>query len=222
MKDLIIWLVHFPAGMTALVAVLSAFYYPKGTAPHRQTGKVFTIAMLVMLVSGGIAAVLKDSADDVLLAAFVFYTVFTAWLTVHRRPGESGLLERLALIYILGLGLGAAFVNPEWDTVRDPNFYITMPVLATLFALGDLHNLRTKGLRDVPRLARHVWRYGFSLIWAALAFGDKLIKMWDSTIKEMPYVLIGPGVLVMCVTLYWLYRIYVGIPQVTTNVEYRP
>jgi hypothetical protein len=210
MKEIIVWLIHFPAGTVALFSALAAFNYPKGSSRHRKAGQYFTVSMLTMLVSGGVAGWLKKSPDDVFLAALVFYTVFTAWLTVYRRWGETGFLEIAALCYVLELGLGAVFVDPEWDKVRDPNFYIVLPVFAAVFAIGDIRNICSKGLTGAARLARHVWRNCFSLIWAALAFGDKLIKMLDSTIEEMPYVLIGPGVLVLCVMLYWLYHIYMG------------
>ena len=89
MKNLIIWLIHFPAGTVALLSAFAAFYYHKGSSQHRKAGDYFTIAMLAMLFSGGVAGWLKNSPDDVFLAALVFYTVFTAWLTLYRRPGET-------------------------------------------------------------------------------------------------------------------------------------
>lgn len=167
--------------------------------------------LLCVLISGGVAGWLKHSPDDVFLAGLAMYTVFTAWLTVYRRPGETGLMEVFALFFVLGLRLGAVFIDPEWDKIRDPNFCIAMPVFAAVFALGDILNIYRKGLRGAPRLSRHVWRNCFSLIWAALAFGDKLIKIMGSTIEKMPYVLIGPGILVLCIMSYWLYRIYMGV-----------
>jgi hypothetical protein len=65
-------------------------------------------------------------------------------------------------------------------------------------------------MKRTHRLARHVWRISFSLVWAALAFGDKIIKMLDSTIDQMPYVVVVPASLVLCVNFYWLFRIYKG------------
>ena len=62
-----------------------------------MAGQVFTIAMLIMLISGGVAGVIMGSSENVFLAALVFYTVFTAWLTVHRHQGVIDNLEYLAL-----------------------------------------------------------------------------------------------------------------------------
>jgi len=43
-----------------------------------------------------------------------------------------------------------------------------------------------------------------------LAFSDKIIKMLDSTIAQMPYVVAVPAPLVLCVMFYWLFRVYKG------------
>jgi hypothetical protein len=54
------------------------------------------------------------------------------------------------------------------------------------------------------------WRISFSLVWAALSFGDKIIKMLDSTIDQMPYVVALPAIPVLCIMFYWLFRIDKG------------
>ena len=210
MKELIVWFVHFPTGTVALLAAIAAFYYPKGSSKHKKAGQVFIIAMLIMLISGGIAGALKESPEDVFLAALVFYTVFTAWLTVRHRQAVIGVLEYLALAYIIIFGLAALSINPEWDKVSEPRVYTFDAILALLFAVGDIRNILLKGMNPTYRLARHIWRISFSLVWAALAFGDKIIKMLDSTIDQMPYVVVIPATLVLCIMLYWLYRVYKG------------
>jgi hypothetical protein len=83
-------------------------------------------------------------------------------------------------------------------------------IIALFFAVGDIRNSLLKGMKRTHRLARHVWRISFSLVWAALAFGDKIIKMLDSTIDQIPYVVILPASLVLCIMFYWLFRIYKG------------
>ncbi|MDH5218085.1 MAG: hypothetical protein OEX19_10340 [Gammaproteobacteria bacterium] len=214
MKGFILWLVHFPAGSLSLLAAFVALYYPKGSLQHKKAGNYFTIGMLTMLVSGSILGWLKESLDDIFLAALVFYSVFTAWLTVHHKKGETNWLEYLALGWILILGLAAASVDSTWENVRDPGVYPFWIGLVLLFAIGDIHNLYRRGLSGSQRIARHLWRNCFSLVWAVLAFGDKIIKMLDSTIEKMPLVLFGPGALVLCVMFYWLYRLLRGKSEI--------
>ena len=210
MKELVVWLIHFPTGTAAIFAAIAAFYYPKGSSKYKKAGQVFTIAMLIMLISGGIAGVLKGSSDDVFLAALVFYTVFTAWLTVRRRQPVIGILEYLALFYIVIFGLAALSINPEWDKVREPGTYTFNAIMALIFAVGDIRNILMNGMSRTHRLARHIWRISFSLVWAALAFSDKIVKMLGSTIDQMPYVVAVPALLVLCVMFYWQFRVYKG------------
>jgi hypothetical protein len=210
LKELVVWLIHFPTGSVAILAAIAAFYYPKGSSKHKKAGQAFTIAMLIMLISGGIAGVLKGSSDDVFLAALVFYTVFTAWLTVRHRQPVIGILEYLALFYIVIFGLAALSINPEWDKVREPGVYTFNAIMALIFAVGDIRNILLKGMKQTHRLARHIWRISFSLVWAALAFADKIIKMLDSTIDQMPYMVVIPAILILCIMFYWLVRIYKG------------
>ena len=209
MKE-VVWLIHFPTGTVAILAAFAAFYYPKGSSKHKKAGQVFTIAMLIMLISGGIAGALKGSVEDMFLAALVSYTVFTAWLTVRQHQPVIGILEYLALVYIVIFGLAALSINPEWDKVREPGVFTFDAIMALIFAVGDIRNIQLKGMKRTYQLARHIWRISFSLVWAALAFSDKIIKMLDSTIDQMPYVVAVPALLVLCIMFYWQFRVYKG------------
>jgi hypothetical protein len=210
LKELVVWSIHFPTGVVAILAAIAAFYYPKGSSKHKKVGQVFTVTMFIMLISGGIAGALKGSPEDVFLAALVFYTVFTAWLTVRHRQPVIGILEYLALAYIVIFGLAALSIDPEWDKVREPGVYTFDATMALIFAIGDIRNILLNGMSKAHRLARHIWRITFSIVWAALAFSDKIVKMLDSTIDQMPYMVAIPVFLVMCIMFYWLFRIYKG------------
>ena len=210
LKELVVWLIHFPAGTVAILAAFAAFYYPKGSSKHKKAGQVFTIAMLIMLISGGIAGALKGSVENMFLAALVSYTVFTAWLTVRHHQPVISILEYIALVYIVIFGLAALSINPEWDKVREPGVYTFDAIMALIFAVGDIRNILLKGMKRTYQLARHIWRISFSLVWTALAFSDKIIKMLDSTIDQMPYVVAVPALLVLSIMFYWLFRVYKG------------
>ena len=140
----------------------------------------------------------------------MFYTVFTAWLTVRRRQPVIGIPEYLALAYIVIFGLAAVSINPVWDRVIEPGVYTFDAIVALIFIVGDIRNILLKGLKRTHRLARHIWRISFSLVWAALAFSDKIIKMLDSTLEQMPFVVAIPATLLLSIMFYWLLRIYKG------------
>tara|TARA_R110002096_G_scaffold302563_1_gene497448 strand:- start:144 stop:824 length:681 start_codon:yes stop_codon:yes gene_type:complete len=213
MKDLIVWLLHTPAGTIGLVAATVAMSTNKGSRLHRKAGKCFTIAMLLMLITGFVAALLKESTDDMFLSAVVIYTVFTAWLTAHHKKNETGLLEYVALIWIVAIAIAAFFISAGWGGgVIAPNAYLFWAGFAVLCAIGDVRNLFRSGLSGIQRVIRHIWRIGFSLIWAALAFTDKVVKMLGSNIKELPeeqllYIVAVPTMIILITILFWIINV---------------
>jgi hypothetical protein len=213
MKEIIVvWLIHTPAGAIGLIAAAAALFTKKGTALHRKAGTYFTISMLVMLISGFVAALLKESTGDMFLSAVVMYTVFTAWLTAHHKKNETGFLEHVALVWIIVVAIAAFFMNSSLGEVGTPNIYLFWTSFAVFCAIGDVRNLHRAGLSGIQRVIRHVWRIGFSLIWAALALTDKIIKIRGSNVKELPeeqilYIIAVPTMFILIIILYWIINI---------------
>ena len=212
MKDIIVWAIHAPAGTLALVTAVVAMSAGKGSALHRKAGSCFTLSMMIMLVSGIAAAYLKGSTDDMMLGAIVMYTVFTARLAARHKKNETGLMEVIALIWILGFAITSFSISAGWREVMAPDVYLVWGGFAVLCALGDMRNLFHSGLAGVQRVVRHVWRIGFSLVWAALAFTDKIVKMLGANIKSMPQdqlllIVALPTLLILVIILYWIANI---------------
>jgi len=212
MKELIVWLVHTPAGIIGLVAAGVALSTEKGSATHKKAGVVFTASMLVMLISGFVTALLIKYVDDAFLSAVVSYTVFTAWLTAHRKKAETGLLEYVALGWIILVGLAAFIININWREGGFPNIYLFWVSFAVICVIGDIRNLRRMDLTGVQRILRHVWRMCFSLLWAALALTDKIVKMLGSNVEELPeqqlaFVSAAPVMFILAITVYWITKI---------------
>jgi hypothetical protein len=212
MKDLIVWVIHTPAGTIGLVAATVALFTQKGAALHRKAGTCFTISMLIMLISGFVAGVLKESTDDMFLSAVVIYTVFTAWLTTHHKRNETSLLEHAALVWIIGIAIVAFFMNSILHEADTLNLYPYWASFAVLCAIGDVRNLYWQGLSGTQRVIRHVWRIGFSLIWAALAFTDKIVKILGSNVRELPeeqmlFIVAVPTMLILITIFYWIINI---------------
>ena len=212
MKEIVVWLIHTPAGTIGLVAAAVAMFAKKGATIHRQAGTCFTVSMLIMLISGFVAAVLKESPGDMFLSAVVLYTVFTAWLTAHHKKNETGFLEQVALVWILSVAIAAFLMSSGWREVGTPNPYLFWAGFAVFCAIGDVCNLYRAGLSGIQRVIRHVWRIGFSLIWAALAFTDKIVKILGSNVRELPdeqllFIVAVPTMLILTTILYWITNI---------------
>ena len=210
MKEIIVWAIHTPAGTIGIVASIVILFTRKGTPIHRKMGRWFTGSMLIMLCSGFLAALLKDSTGDMFLSAVIAYTVFTAWLTTFHRHGEAGVLEYAALTWIVALCAAAIVLNTQWILETGiPNLYPFWAVFAAICALGDIRNIRKGGLTGTQRIIRHVWRVGFSLLWAALALTDKIMKAQGSDVKELPqgevlYIIVIPIAVILIVVVCWL------------------
>ncbi|MCZ2722176.1 hypothetical protein O1D97_11125 [Marinomonas sp. 15G1-11] len=212
MKDIIVWAIHTPAGTIALVAAVLAMFAKKGSTRHKKAGSWFSVSMMAMLVSGIVAAYLKNSIDEMMLSAIVLYTAFTAWLTVHHKKDETDVLELTALIWVIGFAIFAFFLSMGWQEVETPVVYLAWSVLAVMCALGDIRNLYYAGLSGTQRMIRHVWRIGFTLIWAALAFTDKIVKMMGANVKNMQeeqvlLIVAPPTLLILIMILYWITQI---------------
>lgn len=209
MKEIIVWVIHTPAGAIGLIASVVIVFAPKGTEFHRKVGNCFTVSMMVMLLSAFVAAILKDSMGDVLLSAVIFYTVSSAWLTARHKKNDTGFLEYAALLLIIAIGVAAIYLHANWEEGETPNIYPFWVVLATMCAIGDIRNLRQAGLTGTHRIIRHVWRMSFSLLWAILAFTDKIMKIQGSDVKQLPneealYIVAVPTSLVLMIMVYWI------------------
>ena len=210
MKDIIVWAIHTPAGAVGLIASIVILFTRKGTSSHRKIGRLFTVSMLIMLSSAFVAAALKGSVGDMVLSVVITYTVFTAWLTTYHRKGETGVLEYVALTWIVAIGIASVFLNSNWLLeTGTPNLYPFWAIFAALCAIGDVRNIRQGGLSGTQRIVRHVWRIGFSLLWAALALTDKIMKAQGSDIKELPqgevlYIVVIPITVILIIIVGWL------------------
>jgi hypothetical protein len=212
MKDIVVWAIHAPAGSLVLVTAVVAMSAEKGSALHKKAGSFFTVFIMVMLVSGIAAAYLKESIDDMMLGAIVMYTVITAWLAVRHRKNETGLPEIIALIWVVCFAITAFSISLGWREVQAPFAYLIWGGLALLCALGDIRNLYQSGLSGPQRIIRHVWRIGFSLVWAALAFTDKMVKMLGANLESMQdeqllIIVAIPTILILTTILYWIVQI---------------
>lgn len=213
MKEIIVWVIHTPAGMIGLVAAFVALFANKGGELHKKAGVCFTVSMLIMLVSGFIAATLKESIDDMLLSLLVIYTIFTAWLTAHHKTNEINFLEYTALVWIVFVAITVLFITSNTIEVDVEVNYTYWAVFAIFCAIGDIHNIYTSGLSGPQRIIRHIWRMGFSLIWAVLALVDKIIKIQGANIKDMSeeqliYIIGVPVIFILTIIIYWIGRIW--------------
>jgi hypothetical protein len=119
---------HIGAGTIALAAGLAAAFARKGGYLHRKAGNVFTVSMMVMATFAGYLAVaVPGQTVNLVIGTFVLYLVTTAWMTVHRREGTTGLFEKIALFVALCLCAPFAILAFQVATGMAPFFKSAVP-----------------------------------------------------------------------------------------------
>lgn len=215
----VVWLalaVHFAAGLVSIAAGSIALAVAKGGRLHKQSGVVFTWAMIVLGLTAAGIGVYENRPGQVFGGLLAAYLVFTAMTTVKPLPG-IGQRVNVALM-VLAFGYGAASVYggvTEWldPTVRVIGRPRVVPPLVIgsvmlLAAIGDLRAIRAGGLRGSRRLARHLWRMCFALFVATGSFFLGQMKFVPEPVRIVPLLLVL-GFAPIVFLFYWMWRVRV-------------
>jgi hypothetical protein len=212
---------HIVAGTIALAAGLVAAFALKGGYLHRKAGIVFTVSMLVMATFAGYLAVaVPGQIVNLFIGTFVFYLVTTAWMTVHRREGTSGLFEKIALVVALCLAAPFAILAFQLATGMAPLFksavpfrgpvliaiYVFTSVLA-LAAIGDAKVVLAGGITGAPRIARHLWRMCLGLTLAVGSFFTNALPRILPAPVHVTALFFLPQLLVLAFLIFWMIRV---------------
>jgi hypothetical protein len=201
-------LFHVTAALTALLFGTLALVYRKGSKRHRWTGDVYVIAMLCMAVAGGYLAFAKSQPSNVLAASLTAYLVATAWAAT-RRKDEPDRLDWLALA--AGAAVAAAFATNFYDAARsgEENVgpYAIFGLIALLAASSDVRMVAAGGWNRAGRVARHLWRMCVTMVIATMSFFLGQQHLFPEAVRGS-VLLAAPGLLVIAVLFFWLYRVW--------------
>ncbi len=175
-------LVHICTGIIAVLFGSVALLVRKGGHRHRLTGDVFVIAMLMMSASGAYMSFRASQHLNIVAALFTFYLVSTAWLTVQRKPKETGSVE--FGLRLVGFAVGIIALTFAWQAGQgggESASYLIFASVALLSTSGDVRMLIRGGVAGGQRLVRHLWRMCFALFIATASFfigtsGDPVMR----------------------------------------------
>lgn len=205
-------IVHIIAGIAGVVSGFMALFIRKGSPLHRQTGNVFVIAMVVMGASGAYRAVVKSQPFNVLAGTLTCYLVATAWLTMRRKPGQTGRLE----YGLIALGVATGLTALAFGAKSGSRAYFVFMTIAFLLVTGDVRVLLRGGASGGKRLLRHLWRMCFALFIAAGSFflGTANPNGLRNTLftKEIRATHINqlPVLVIVVAMLYWIAKVRFG------------
>ncbi len=204
---------HASAGGIAMLAGATALIAPKGERLHRAAGTVFFIAMLILGASGAYLGYARSETGNVIAGVLTLYLVATAWMTVKRKQGETGLFELGACVFA-AVGAAIAFYG-AFDSVRNGTALLggipayTFATVVALCCILDLSVILRRGISGIPRLARHLWRMHLGLFIAVGSFFPGQLQFFPEFIREIRpiIVLFTPPFLVLGLMIFWLIRV---------------
>jgi hypothetical protein len=215
------FVLHIAAGAIGLASGTVAAFARKGGPLHRKAGTVFVVSTLVMATFAAYLAVaVPDQLVNVFIATFACYLVATAWLTVRRRAGASGLAERIALLVSLCLCAPFAILSFQLATGLAPLFKSAVPfkgpVLVAIYgftcvlalaAVGDARVVLSGGIAGVPRISRHLWRMCLGLTLAAgSAFTNGFARFLPGPYHVPPSFFL-PQFVPLGLLVFWMIRV---------------
>jgi hypothetical protein len=214
-----LWLslaVHFAAGLAAIVAGAIALAAAKGGRLHKQSGLVFTWAMIGLGLTAAGIGTWENRPSQVFAGLVAAYLVFTAMTTVKPLPG-IGRRVNVALM-VLAFAYGAAslyggvveWLDPTVKVVGRPRVVPPLVIgsVILLAAFGDLRALRAGGLQGSRRLARHLWRMCFALFVATGSFFLGQMKFIPEPVRILPLLLVLAFAPIPFL-FYWMWRVRV-------------
>jgi uncharacterized membrane protein len=197
---------HVTAGVMAILSGFVALYALKGATLHRRSGTVFVYAMLVMSLSGAVAAIGRAGAAINIPAGLVTaYLVITALNTVRPRTEGSLRVDRAAMVAAFAIGAASLLVAITGGARAGMAPPLVMFALVALFAgEGDRRMIRAGGLKGAPRLRRHLWRMCTALFIAAASFFLGPVRRIPEPLR-IPALRLIPFV-ALATMAYWLWR----------------
>ncbi len=213
--------VHIAGGFAALTSGTVALFVRKGSRPHRISGNVFFVSMIVMALTAlYLAVVMLNQLVNVNISIFALYLVTTGWMTVQRKPGAVGVVEWAALIVALALFVPFAILSFQLAAGLPPLVSSAVPfkgpvtiaiygftlVLASAL-VGDARVVLTGKVVGVERIARHLWRMCLGVTLAAgSGFTNGLARLLPGP-YHVPTAFFLPQFIPVLVMLIWLVRI---------------
>jgi hypothetical protein len=212
---------HIGGGTIGLASGLVAAFARKGGYLHRKAGTVFAVSMLVMATFAAyLAVVVPGQIVNLFIGTFAFYLAATAWMTVRRREGTTGLFEKIALFVALCLCAPFAILAFQLATGLAPLFKSAVPfegpVLIAIYgftsvlafaAIGDAKVVLAGGISGAPRIARHLWRMCLGLTLAVGSFFTNALPRLLPGPVHVTLIFFLPQFLVLGFLIFWIIRV---------------
>lgn len=205
---------HALAGASGIVTGATALFTRKGSRVHRMAGTAFFIAMMVAAATATWLAYRVADFGTLTAAILILYLLATGWMTVRRKPRQTGVFELGAFLFA-ATGSVAVFLFTLQSVQAGtallggiPGFIFS---IVTAIAAGlDLSAILRRGLSARQRIARHLWRTHVGLFAAFGSFFPGQLQFFPDFIQQVrPVILLFiPSFLIIGLMFFWLARVF--------------
>ncbi|MEO3738123.1 hypothetical protein [Shewanella baltica] len=206
---------HILTGSVALISGALSFSVKKGSKLHRKFGLIFVISMAVMASSGALLAILNSERLNAVAGLVTFYLVATAYLTVRSAKRQNPSLNYVLTTFGFAVGLYAIVTGiislNSGVLLIDGNpaqVIIIFGSIAVLAAVLDIRAIKSHRISRKAQLIRHIWRVGIAMFIATASFFLGQSQVIPEALRQI-VILVTPVLLVLFVTVFWLFRIAV-------------
>ena len=221
--------IHVCSAIIGIIAGYVSMVLRKGSSMHRIAGNIFTVSMLSMGGTGAYMAVfVKPNHGNLLGGMMMIYLVSTGWMAGRRRVAAGVSAGRTATVSVAGTGfdivafmlaaaIAAAYISWGIQAKMTPRglhdgypamLFLVFGSIVLLFFASDARMLLRGGVTGASRLARHLWRMGFTLLFATLsAYPGNKTRLFSAF--PQTGLLYLPHILLIVSTVYWLIRVRV-------------
>ena len=204
-------LLHIITGSLAVSSGLLSLFVSKGSFIHRIAGRVFTCTMVLLGVTGIGLALHVPMAISAVAGAVIIHLVVTGWLAARPKPSALQLIDTVAPIASLTIGLTS--LTFAWEALQSANGlkdgfsatpYGFFGALLLFVAALDLRYWLVADTTITARRCRHIWRMSFALFIAAGSLftgpGATAFPAW----LQASGLLSVPEPLILLTMIYWL------------------
>jgi hypothetical protein len=206
---------HIAAGTISIVSGFAALACRKGSKPHRLSGNIFFISMLVMASIGFAVSPFLSPPEwaNVSAGLFVLYLVITSWTAAKRKTApdrfDIGMLFFALVIAAISLGVGAGVFDASDSINKNKGPAWVFAGIVVLAACGDFRMIVRRGMDATQRLIRHLWRMCLALaISAGSLFGGQQ-QLFPKELRDSGLLNI-PILLVLIAMIFWFFRVRFG------------
>jgi uncharacterized membrane protein len=204
---------HASAGGIAMLSGAVALFSRKGGRLHRTAGTVFFISMLINAASASYLGFARSQIGDIVGGLLTIYLIATAWMTVRRAEGETGLVELGAFLFATA-GAAIGFFGAVQSVQNGTALLGGIPAfgfssVVALAAALDLSVILRRGVSGRQRIARHLWRMHLGLFVAVGSFFPGQLQLFPEFIQQIrPIILLFiPAFLIIGLMIFWLIRV---------------